>query len=333
MANLIRSASLTGFAALARSFGLDPEALAAEVGLPIASLYNPDLRIDAKAVGQVLELAADRARIQNLGLQLAEARALSNLGPVGIIVRDQPTLRKAIEVLQQYLWLHNEALSLLLEEADDIAILRLDVVGAGGRIPRQGVELAVGVACLSLRALLGPGWRPEAILFRHERPVDVSVHRRVFAVAPEFLQDLDGLVIARKDLDAAIPAADPAMARQIASYVEHLTLSRTRAARDIAGEAIVLLLPLGHCTAERVASHMSLCRRTLHRRLAQEGVAFQELLDERRGALVLSLLASGRSLGSIADLAGFSSPSALSRWFRRQFGNSPSAYRAKLAAE
>lgn len=331
MANLTRSASLTGFAGLMRSLGVDPRPLATAANVPLQALDSPDLKIDGAAIAQLLEAGAARAGIEDLGLRLAEARRLSNLGPVGMIVRDQPSLRRALDIVRQYVWLHNEALLLSLDESEEIAVARIDLA-VGGAMPRQAVELCVGVMCITLRTLMGPRWRPETVAFRHARPARLDTHRRVFACNVEFLHDFDGLVLARGDLDAPIPAADPDMARQIERYVEQMVRNRSRATRDIVGETIVLLLPTGACTADHIAAHLGTGRRTLHRRLADEDTTVQHLLDERRSELVLSLLTTDRSLGAIADLAGFSSLSAFSRWFSGRFGHAPSHHRARMGA-
>jgi hypothetical protein len=55
--------------------------------------------------------------------RLAQRRGLSNLGPLALIVREQPTVRKAIEVLIQYLSLHSDALCPRLEENDRVVTI------------------------------------------------------------------------------------------------------------------------------------------------------------------------------------------------------------------
>ena len=91
---MIRSASLTGFAALARLVGLDPQRLIAEVGLPAGCLQTPEMMIRARAVGQLLELAASASGAEDFGLRLAETRELSKLGAVALVAREASRARK-----------------------------------------------------------------------------------------------------------------------------------------------------------------------------------------------------------------------------------------------
>jgi ParB-like chromosome segregation protein Spo0J len=96
MVALVRSAALTGYAALARDFGLTPEALAAIVGLPSEALTNPDLRIPAGRVGRLLELSAVVAGADDFGLRLAETRQPSNLGMLALVVSVHPGTGRVI---------------------------------------------------------------------------------------------------------------------------------------------------------------------------------------------------------------------------------------------
>ena len=95
---LVRAAALTHFAEVAQQFGLDAAPLLAEVGLPAHCLQDPDLKVSARAVAQVLERAAECAREPAFALRLVQQRRLSNIGPLALLVRDQPTLRDVPDI-------------------------------------------------------------------------------------------------------------------------------------------------------------------------------------------------------------------------------------------
>src|SRR6516162_2916281 len=114
----VRSASLVDYPEIAQSVGLDPYKMLERVGLSRSSLRSPDLRISADAVAELLQASASAARVDDFALRLAQRRGLSNLGPLALIVREQPTVRKAIEVLIQYIGLHSDALCPRLEEKE-----------------------------------------------------------------------------------------------------------------------------------------------------------------------------------------------------------------------
>src|SRR6516165_2783255 len=93
------------------------------VGLPRSCLRSPDLRISADAVAGLLEASANAARVEDFALRLAQRCGLSNLGPLALIVREQPTVRKAIEVLIQYMGLHSDALSPSLDQTEHVVTI------------------------------------------------------------------------------------------------------------------------------------------------------------------------------------------------------------------
>src|SRR4029077_20427985 len=77
----------------------------------------------------------------------------------------------------------------------------------------------------------------------------------------------------------------------------------------------------GRCSVDKVAQHLGVDRRTVHRHLAQNGETFSSLVDEVRGELAENHLEGNKGrLADVADLLGFSALSALSRWHKRHFG-------------
>ena len=319
MTALVRSASLTGFAALAAECGVDARTLAAEAGLPRNCLDEPDLMIPVLAVGRLLELAAARGREPAFGLRMAEARRLSNLGPLGLLVRDAPTLRHALETLVTHIRAHNEALSVRIEQVGNLVSIRAVLDTTHGPY-RQATELVVGVTFRVLSVFLGAGWRPRLVCFAHRAPQSLAVHRRVFGRAVEFGHEFDGIVCNAADLDAPNPGADPVMARYTRRLLEQTPGGRSTASARVR-EYIAVLLPRGHCRADTVAQHLGVDRRTLVRHLAAEGTSFHALVDGVRSELLAGYLGDGaRALAEVSDLLGFSAPSAFSRWHRSRFG-------------
>lgn len=329
MSQLGRSAGLTGFLELCRDVGLDAYALAEAVGLPPTVLTDPDMRVAVELMGRMYEMAAEQSGVDDFALRIAEQRRISNMGAVGLMIREQPTLRKSMQAYIRYQWLQNDAYALALEEFGDQAILRIH--GPAWQ-QRQVQELSVATAVRTLKAVMGDAWKPQEIWFTHAAPPRLDTYRRVLGVTPLFDQDCMAVVLDRADLDTSFTAADPAMARQVAIFLERMTEGRSVSLRDKVGDLIVALLPDGVCSVERVAQHMGMDRRTLHRRLQAEGVTFSAILDLTRQDMAASvLLTSDRPLQSVADLLGFSSLSAFAHWFRRKFGQSASAYRAAHA--
>ena len=158
MPRLVRSATLSGYAKVAQSVGLDPYRVVVDHGLPPACLTDPELRIPMTSVARLLENSAARSGRPDFALMLAERRSLSNIGVLALLVREQPTTRKALEALAKYMHLHSDGLRLTIREDGDLVTIGL-AVDPGRLVPiRQGVELGLGFIHKSLQQLLGRSW-------------------------------------------------------------------------------------------------------------------------------------------------------------------------------
>src|SRR6516165_5959516 len=139
MPRLIRSAVLSNSVEVARSVGLDPYRMIAEFRLPPASLTDPEVKVSADAIGRLLEESARRSGKSDFGLRLADQRTVANLGALALVVREQSTIRKALDVLVGYMFLHSEALRLNMQEQDGQAIISLAIELDRPVPARQGI--------------------------------------------------------------------------------------------------------------------------------------------------------------------------------------------------
>jgi len=328
MPGFIRSASLAGFAEVARRHGLDAARFLREIGLPRRCLDEPDVMVPTEAVRRLLESAAERSGVESFGLEMAEARRAGSLGPLGLLVREQPTMRHAVEALARYARALNEALFLTIEETGDVVVLREELIIGGTGPVRQSTELAIGVAFSMLRAFLGPDWRPRRVCFAHDAPADRTVHDRFFGRRVEFGHDFNGIVCARSDLDVPNPNADPSMAQYARKLLESASAGKAAGFADEVRRLVVMQMGDGRCTIERAAHSLGVDRRTVHRRLAAERATFSAIVDDvRREFATRYLKDRSRSLAQVSSLLGFAAPSGFSRWYRRQFRGTASELR------
>ena len=334
MSSLVRAASLTNYSEVARAGGLDPVRMLLDAGLSPNILREPDLMIPVERVGQLLQASATLSGNESFGLCMAQSRLLSNLGAVGMLIRDQRTLRDSLNVLMRYQVLLNDSLSLLIEESAGVVVLREELMAGHAQQPtRQRIELALGVMLRLMRQFLGDGWQPRRVCFTHPAPRDLRVHQRLFGRRVEFDADFNGIVCAKADLDARNPSADPAMTRYAQQLMDtSATLQRATMLEDVR-LTILLLLPSGRCTIEQVADHLGVACRTVQRGLSERQQTFSTMVNDiRRELAARHVLESDRPLTEVAMMLGFSAPSALSRWYQAQFGCSAKESRAARSA-
>ena len=327
MPYLARSQILTGYAPLARSLGLSPERLARLVGLDLSTLNDLDSRIPARAFAELLERSAEAAKVEDFGLRLAESRDVGILGPIGIVIYQEPDLRSALRSLVRYLPVHNESLALCLEEERGIALLSLEVRSSGPDDVRQVTELSLGAFFRILCRLAGPHWKPHRICFEHRPPRHVVTHRGFFRCRVDFDQDCNAIVFPAVDLDAPLAMSDAMLARYAHRYLDSIMEDRTASASEKVRELIRVSISSGRCSTDKVARDLGVDRRTVHRYLSETGGSFSSVLTEVRTEMATRLLYSRRPICDIANMVGFSGTAAFSRWFAQAFGCSPSAWR------
>ena len=254
MSARIRSASLSGYIVLATSLQLPAQRMLRAAGIDPHSLENPETLIDVLAVRRLLEASAKAAGVEDFGLRLVASRRLSNLGPISLVLRDEPTGRQVLQTLFRYMRLLNESLLTRIEEAGDLVIIREEFLLSQPGTVRQSMELAVGVLFRILRELLGAQWEPRQVLFMHRPPVDLGSHLRVFGRFVTFNAEFNGIVCSRYDLDKRIERADPAMASIARQYLDDMLLSPEMDTPDRVRQLVIAMLPGGIRTPMRCTS-------------------------------------------------------------------------------
>ena len=153
------------------------------------------------------------------------------------------------------------------------------------------------------------GWvLPHLITWVESRNVDASPIRGLFGRT------------ALEDPGVRVPEATTEMAWRLAASLTrdealgiHLAESLSRGALD---------------TLDAMAAGLAVSRRTLTRRLAEEGTSFRDILDEVRSDFARALLQDrSLSIGDIAFFLQYSEPAAFHRSFRRWTGLTPQAFR------
>lgn len=304
-----------------------------KAGLSSRCLDDPEMPISVFAVRELLESSATAANVEDFGLQLARGRRLANLGPISIVLREEPTARQALDTLIRYLHLLNASLLTRIEDHDDVVIIREDFLIEGSASVRQSMELAVGVMYRILQELLGPAWVPRQVWFSHRPPHDKSSHLAFLGPNLEFNSSFNGIVCAARDLATPLPVLNTGMAPYALRFLDQALSRSNNNTIDATRQLVAALLPGGRCTADQVAQHLAMDRRTLHRHLQADGETFSSMMQAVRSEFALRQLRdSDRSMAELAELLGFSSPSAFAFWFRRRFGCTVSEWRKSQLA-
>lgn len=335
MDRLVRFAALIGYPEAARSVGLDPARLMADEGLDVADLADQDRWVPAVPVARLLERSAAESGCEDFAVRLSldpasSGRRLSRLGPLSMVLREEPDLRAALHLLIRYEQAYNGILDLRLLEADGLATVQV-WLDLGAPVPvRQGLDLTLANLLGVLRSLVGADWQPLCVSVAHGPPADLVLFRQVFGPGLRFDQPFTGVVFPARDLDRPTVTADPALRPYARRLLDTLVPPPPVTATAQVRSVVEVLLPTGRCSLAHVSRALHLPPRTLHRHLAEEGETFSAIVTDVRARWAERYLAiEARSLTEIAHLLGFAAPSAFSVWFREHFGTTATEWRRR----
>ncbi len=138
------------------------------------------------------------------------------------------------------------------------------------------------------------------------------------------------MTIGREDLDVPLVSADPQLAALLGRHAEALEarLPERPSFEASVRRALAAVLADGDAGVDSVARRLHVSRRTLQRRLKEEGTTHQQVLDGLRRDLAPQYLADPAvGIHETALLLGFSDQSAFHHAFVRWTGVAPGAYR------
>lgn len=330
----VRAAVLSHYDEVAMRLGLNPQVMLRKVGLMPRMLASPSQLFPVESALALLEITAKESGSDTVGLQMAEARLLSDFGPISLLLTHQPSIRMALQVIAQYRHLLNESLGMHIEDVGKTTLIREEIISNYQGSTQQSTDMAIGVLMLIFRAMLGEHWRPQAIHFTHAVNSDLQVHRRLFGCPLHFDSDFNGVVCLKADMDRPNARADAAMASYAQSFIEAMPKQGQRTVVQDVRRSVYLLLPMGRASVEQIASGLGVNVRTLQRRLDESGVSFSQVLNEVRSELAQRYIThTPHSMGRVAEQLGYSNLSSFTRWFTSQFGCSPSQMRERSPAQ
>lgn len=330
---LVRAATLTGYFQVAEEQRLDTLPLLRRAGLSRRIIADPERMIPARSVIDLLEASARAAECPNFALHMAERRTIADLGMVSLLIAHQPTLREAFSVMQRYRNRLNSTLVLQVDERAGTAVVQELWVLDPPLNSRQADELALGVVAGLGAWLLGKSWSIEEVHSVHAAPSpsDGGIYARVFGAPMRFGSNFTGLVMSAALLDIANPRADAALAVHAMRMAESSIAEAERSLQQEVEEAILLQLPEGGASLATTALALGFHPRTLQRRLEQAGQPFAAILEAVRRRQASRHLANARlNVTEVAELVGYASVSAFTRWHTRSYGMAP-RHRRRIA--
>jgi len=163
--------------------------------------------------------------------------------------------------------------------------------------------------------------------FSHVRPRGITKFADFLGKSLEFSRDTDEIDFPAGSAEWALVNADGRLNKILLKACEEALLSRKNKSGTLCiavENTISPLLPHGQAMANVAAERLGMSERTLMRRLAEEGVTFNEILQQLKASLAIRYLEEdGMPTSRIAWLLGYQDASSFSHACRRWTGKSP----------
>jgi AraC-like DNA-binding protein len=324
--------------ASARLLGLgkDVAAILAKVGARPEQVNDDTVRLEVPKQIRILELAAQEIQDELLGFHLARSFDLREVGLVYYVIASSERLSDALLNGKRYSTIANQGVRLRVRLDDRTLAIELDYVDVDRQSDRHQVEFWLVTMVRICRQVTDTRLAPRQLRIRHQRanaPAELEF-RSFFGCDVEFGADSDEVIFPASVASLPIVGRDNYLNDLLRRYAEDALADRPqeRATHRSAVEGVLpQLLPHAMATVPNVAKKLAISRRTLLRKLSDEGVGFSEILEKTRLALARSYLAErGLQITEIAWLLGYHETSSFTRAFKRWTGVTPSQFRLSV---
>lgn len=313
--------------------GMDAEAMFREVGLDLESLRDPNVRIPADNLIELLRLASERCEDPVFGLHLARYVHPTTFYSLGMAMFFSENLADFLERYVKYYRMitTNDK----VESRSDDGIFQVIAT------PREGMPMIPvrvdGFAAITLstiRVAAGDNtFAPLSVQLARPRPEGFeSRYERFFGCPVSYGGDSTIISIGESELQRTLITANPDLGRLYEQLTEDYLKKIDRA--DFPGRVhneLVKLLPTGVSGKDQVAQALNMSTRTLYNKLESAGTTYREVLDSTRRSLAEEYIRQDLPIYEIAYLIGFSDTANFSRAFKKWTGQSPVEFRQSVA--
>jgi AraC-like DNA-binding protein len=306
--------------------GYDTGQVLASAGIAAADANRPDARIPCESFGRLVSSAQQQRFTPNLAMALARVTPLGAYPLLDYLVVTSDSVGTGIRQLARYFRLvGNPVVIDLHEDADPI---RVEMAGGPATF---SVEFTATLMVLHLRTETDGRFAADSVSVTHQ-PDDAASWERVLGCPVHQMAPWNGVSVSRASWPLPLRRRDPVLRQVLEARADEM-LARLPARSGLAFDvqrALASRVAGGDTRIAALARQLAISGRTLQRRLAVEGVSYQELLDEaRKEAAGRYLRESTFAIGEVAYLVGYSEPAPFHRAFKRWYGMTPESFRQR----
>jgi AraC-like DNA-binding protein len=327
----VRAAPLRPMFDLLREAGIEALPLLRRNGFKPSDFDDPEGRVDFFRAARLIDDAARATGHGDFGLRIGQRFEFADFGLLAALMGAAPTVGDAIASLQRWFHLHDRGAVPVLRDAGDglvglgYGLLQHDTPGAD-----QVLDIAIVIAWRLLRALCGPGWKAVQVNLAHGVTPRPAAYRRCFGAPLQFDAAHSEVQFERRWLAAPVAGADAARMAAMREVATQADAGQVRSVGERARSAAQLLALQGQLGEGALAAALGLSRRTLRRRLGDEGTSVRATVGRVRFEWACQLLQQTRlPVADIAAALHYADATAFARAFKAWAGMPPSRWRAR----
>lgn len=324
----IRIGVATSLPDVLRDFGIAPETLFRNEGIPIDLFDDSENTIPYVSFCNLLSRCVSETCRDDLSLLIFERVGASALGLVGFLLQQAPDVRTAVSELVRYLHHSDCGAVPSLRIHEGMVSLGYSIYEPNMPACEQIYDAALAIGRNIMRGLCGPRWTPAEITLSRRQPSSRARYERFFAAPVRFEAEHSAILFAETWLDAKLPNADPALRRMLQEQVDLLETEESVNMAEQVRRLLRTVLRTHSGSVDDVSKLLQMTRRTLARRLEAEGATFKQLSDEIQFEIARQLLLNtSLNITGIALALNYSEASAFTRAFRQWSGLTPREWR------
>ena len=308
--------------------GLSPEAVLRQAGLPVGLFHQDKILVSTEEFFGLYRGLAGASDDPGLGLKLGTEDRVERYDPIKLAALSARSFRDAVERLSRYKQLSCPEEIRVVERGNECVVQFVWLLAREKEPPLLVDVCFAWVVAIARRGVAGP-LSPQRVEFQR-----TSAHREMyeahFGCPVKFKAIQNALVFSKPDMELPfvtynaelLAIVAPQLEAELAEQLGHKTFSEQ-------AKAILKRLLAGQRPEIKdLARELRLSTRTLQRRLTEQGITFQRLLEDARRELARHyLLNSSLELNETAYLLGYEDANSFFRAFHHWEGTSPGQWR------
>ncbi|PLW67251.1 AraC family transcriptional regulator [Pseudohalioglobus lutimaris] len=314
---------------------MDIDAIAANNGLSLAALQDPNALVSAKQHRGLLIDAQQCYQGSDLGLSLGLQRSIATLDQLAYLMISSATLREATNAGLKYQnYSGRFSGSLVVTSFSEIqaeGCYQIDAKSELGELRLLAIEDILANIVTTCRWVLGRALPVTKLRCNYPAPPHAARYQTIFQCPVEFDAPATQLFFDAAILDQPLPQSSPQSAALYKRLCEQRSIARNQG--DIAWRLwqIIVEDPARPPSLSDAAQQLHCSSRTLTRKLSAQGWQYQQLIDQVREIHARRYLSDPTlSITRVGQQLGYADSSGFHRAFKKWTGLSPRGFREEL---